>query len=218
MAIALFVIFGVSLAAVMGWTMVFGPAWFWSLKQWVRIGLMASLALLGGLAAWRAAVEAERVEPVWLEAPGVVPWAHTPIRVRLAADLDTYAEAVHAAVRMWNEQAGCQLFREEPPEELDYDVRVVFLKDEPCGGVASDPGKDVAASTYFCAGGGVDISVEHLDEMQVAYVVFAHELGHVLGLAHDPSGLMAPMASTAELVLPSDKDRLAVRARYCIRP
>ena len=216
MATALFAVFGVALVAICAWTIFRGPAWFWALKSWVRIVLMASLGLIGSLGVWRAAVEAERVEPVWLEAPGVVPWRSLPIRVRMAADLDTYAVAASTAMRMWNEQVGCQLFKEVPPESMSYEVRILFLEGQPCEGVTPVPDHKVAASVYFCQMGGVDISVERLDEMQAAYAVFAHELGHVLGLAHDPSGLMAPRTEAMTLVLPSDKDIAAVRERYCL--
>lgn len=219
MAAALFLVFGIALVAICGWTIIRGPGWFWALKQWVRIAMMLSLGLVGGLGAWRAAVDAEAVEPVWLGAgtTGAVPWPVLPVRVRMAADLDTYLPAVQQAMRMWNESAGCRLFVEEPPESVTYDVRILFLQGAPCDAGPAGPivDKAVAASTYFCGSGGVDISVERLDEMQAAYVVFAHELGHAIGLAHDPIGLMAPKAEAMTLVFPSEKDTRAIRARYC---
>lgn len=207
MAAALFIAFGLGLFAIALYAFAYGPP----KSQWVRVAIMTALGVVGALGTWRAAVDADRVEPVWLDiGTGIKPLA-APIRVLLAPDLDTYTPVVRAAMRMWNDQAGCKVFVEA---DAAYDARFVFIKDDPCPGTTVAD-KETLARVHFCDDGTADIDVERLDEIQLAYEIVAHELGHVLGLAHDPVGLMAPGARPLTLVYPSEKDTLAVRARYC---
>ncbi len=44
-----------------------------------------------------------------------------------------------------------------------------------------------------------------------------HELGHVLGLAHTPVGIMRPKIGCDDRMLPSDAQADALRRRYGVR-
>lgn len=196
-----------------------GGAWFLGLNGFGKallVTLTVVLAVVGVLI--RVKVDAQR-EPVF--AVNARTWAQTPLVVRATAEIDMFSRQLDHAIAMWNGELGCPVFVRVQPAAVEVphpDVRVIFLTEAPCGVDAAFSDLQAAAATYYCPGNTADIEVGHLDDVRVAYRLFAHELGHVLGLAHDPAGLMAATITTASLeeqVVPTPKDRKALAARYC---
>jgi hypothetical protein len=188
--------------------------WFRQLKGWVRWGMFGVLGavLVTGVV---LGVQLDREdEPVW--ADGARTWPRVPLLVRSTDEIQAYRLQLDHAMALWNLEVGCPLFAaagEDTP-----DVRVIYLRQAPCNNTAVALEKGAAAGTYYCGDGTADIELRALDDIRVAYVIFAHEFGHVLGLAHDPWGLMSESVTQADLdrARPTPKDVQALRERYCL--
>lgn len=195
-------------------TLVKGTNWFWGLKVPVRVGLMTGMVAFLGLAVWRQVKKDELTEPVFVDNARI--WSVLPLRVLFASELSVYDGTVRGAMSLWNHEVGCPLFVETVGRSAgEYDVRFVFTKDAACDSQDAQQDPAVSAGTWYCPNGTADIDVQRLDDVVVAYQIIAHELGHVLGLAHDRSGLMDASVSLMNPVLPNPKDVAALRARYC---
>lgn len=137
-----------------------------------------------------------------------------PVLVRVDQRLEDYTRAARDAMSIWNREGGCELLRDAGQEVPD--VVVTWLEGEACGGRFLVVAEHTAASTFFCIGRPVEVRAQRLSDMASATITFAHEFGHVLHLAHDERGLMAPeLAETRPIVIPSLADRRALKARYC---
>lgn len=187
---------------------------WWALQQWQRIVLACLLVFSAIAGVGIRAHQDDLAEPVFDDTfPAVT--RNTPFRVQLAPELVEYAPAIRTTLKAWNDAVGCPVFV-EAPEGQEYDVRYVF------GGTVCDSGQiyqlpdpDAMAGVAFCGDGSVDIEVQRVDELWAAGRAFMHEEGHVLRLAHDPTGIMARHVDPNALLVPSDKDAKALYARYC---
>jgi len=185
-------------------------------RQWFRVASMLVLVALCIHAIYQVANRDELQEPVW--ADNARTWSNAPLDVwwnyRAFSD---YNEAIETSIRMWNREVGCEVLHPVPAAGLDVGAQVLILSGSraPCGHDEATQvlGKDDNMGTWLCAS-TAEIYVQKVDWEWSAYKAFAHEFGHVLGLAHDPSGLMA-YPTTTDLVLPNRKDAKALRARYC---
>lgn len=179
----------------------------------------ASLVATGTVAIYGAAARAEMREltfdvahdRTWGVLPIGVTWSHE--------DLNGYDIALVGAMTLWNDSVGCQLFAQASPDTADVKVR--SFNGEPCGHQQSTTSiaetKAMPGVTWPCPNGTDEVQVNRLDELDNAYRVFAHELGHVLRLSHDEpgAGIMAPSIQPMNVVAPNRKDVAALRARYC---
>jgi predicted Zn-dependent protease len=117
------------------------------------------------------------------------------------------------AVSLWNKQAGCTLFqisKESPIIKVKQGTIEVGTETEDWGAGAfvnkeTTRGKIIV---YVPLMVGTDLQVLH------------HELGHILGLAHDTSHTMKPIikeeiGGRQAMVRAQDKDIEALNARYC---
>jgi hypothetical protein len=151
-----------------------------------------------------------RDEPVWLD--GVTARTDT-LTVGWDDDLDrTQGEAIMQAIRETNREVGCAVLS---PSGTTGVVTILTAGGRPpCGGfVLRHPGRP---TTAFCSNGDIDIVVGGPGELQETYLIHRHELGHALGLAHDPAGLMAEHFEVTEpLHSLSPKDRKALQSRFC---
>lgn len=160
-------------------------------------------------------------EPVWLEGDQAVQWERErlPLKVWLDPELaESYTNSLKEATGGINTQAGCALLAVTEGKD-EADVQIIF---EPC------EDKTHAGCAYYSPvlKRGF-IKTGHPGDIRQAYILFEHELGHVLGLAHD--GYVAAESRAETVSVMSDnapelagrmvrlttKDASALRERYC---
>ncbi len=217
--IALFWFFAAVLGSVIA-VLIHGTGWFWGMRLWLRLTIVASVVCAGILAVYGAADRAERREPTFDVAHDRV-WPTVPLGVSWnPSDLGEYNMAIVGAMKLWNDSVGCPLFAQAAFQQ-QANVRIVSYDSEPCGMRGTQPAGvedgTTPGVTWPCPDGTDEIQVNRLDDIQKAYRVIAHELGHTLRLAHDEpgGGIMAPAILDMNIVEPNRKDVLALRARYC---
>lgn len=190
----------------------------------LRLGVIGAVWLGALFVASYAGCE-KRVEPTF-EADAHI-WDHVPLRVHLDAELaDSYDDSLREAVIAWKRAAGCPLF-EITTDAATADVKIIN------GNPTDDRGDckakcsttEHAACACLRVGAMVTAEVYYLapNTIDVAYVTFAHELGHVLGFADDPgvrTSMMRPdvikgVSESSTFLRISDSDRKAARKRYC---
>lgn len=138
------------------------------------------------------------------------PWVNT-------ITVSGYGAATETAVRLWNQQVGCPLF---VFVRGPADVTVREADGEPCGKIWGMPAtaRDTAAQYYQCSVTRADILVSHPGDIWQQTWIVHHELGHVLGLAHDRTGLMGrTVPDDGPTIRARWADAMAVRDRYCGR-
>ena len=143
-------------------------------------------------------------------------WPHKTIRFAQEPSIAGLAPSTvfrlwRAAIQSWADVCGITPIVGDPSpnvwatgQPIDGPGRVLAWSMLPCGMLASDS----CEQRYD--------SREPWDQYGEAYLqeVFAHEIGHALGLDHDQAGtLMAPYA-TGKVVVPQERDKAQVRARY----
>jgi len=143
-------------------------------------------------------------------------WDRTVFPLTYFIDFDKdhkdYLESVEAGVKLWNREIGRDLFvRTEKREEAKLIVQ--------WGSVEGNTG---GYTKHFGTGHPERAEVTLVDatDVHAVYRFAAHELGHVLGLAHDeaPRSIMYPtqpgMTTDMTLVLPSDFDKKLLKELY----
>jgi hypothetical protein len=122
-------------------------------------------------------------------APAELVWDHVPLTVSIVPELSDYSASLDEAILFWNRDLGFALFRRATPTE-NVDVSVI-------SGSASDPG--LAATSHHRVGALFAlVEIRKPGDVVEMQYVLAHELGHVVDLAHDP-GQSSIMHSTIEL-------------------
>lgn len=147
-------------------------------------------------------------QAVWNEEKPVH-WSQDKIPLQVGGE---YNAALREAVFLWNRQAKCTLF------EMHKEPIVVVKQGSIEVGAESE---DWAAGAFVdkdATRGEVIVYVPLMvgTDLQVLH----HELGHILGLAHDRSHTMLPLkeetiSGRQQFVSAQDKDIAALRARYC---
>jgi hypothetical protein len=182
------------------------------MNVWVRKGLAALIGIAGivgiGVAYNKCVVPQQAV---W-DTEKDVHWDRSMIPLKVNGE---YKEALVEAVKLWNDQADCDLF------VIHESPTIVVVQGTIEVGQESE---DWAAHADVVKVGGKPtrgIITVHVPLMVgTDLVVLHHELGHELGLAHDRSRTMKPIAEEEvggrqEMVLAQDKDIDALNERYC---
>jgi len=142
-------------------------------------------------------------------------WAKRSITIYWAMpkDFDVYLDSHKEAMKWWNKQLGWKQFV-SVSDDANPDVRIIH-------GSVSGKG---AMSTSHTRSNGVmraTITVKQPGNIRQWMLEEQHELGHVLGLAHDRRGIMSPSLDETEdqmkVWLLHDKDRDAIRDLYAAK-
>jgi hypothetical protein len=172
--------------------------------------ILLSVAIVALVVALLATSGCERVvEPTFEDDPVTWDPSRFPLSVTYEADFD--ADDVHAGADFWNRGA-CTLF--EVSGAGDH------------GDVVIEVGEDVAQDSYggwgirSCPAGMCGIVYVRQSSFETGpAIIVAHELGHLLGLAHDTTqnrSIMHPQAaSQIGYINVTDKDRAALGERNC---
>lgn len=135
--------------------------------------------------------------------PTPIPWAKKlPIEVYIADDYP-HPDIVRSVLVMWNRWLGQDVF--VPAESVDSaDVLIV---------ARSGTGNLAGLMQHVLENGRPLCLVSLFDEFEHDQEVIAHELGHVLGLDHDPDNKRSLMYPEASFERPSvtDADIVALR-------
>lgn len=140
-----------------------------------------------------------------------------PLTYYIVPDIEhrAYTESIHASANLWNKEI-CPLFR-EVKNKNDAVVLVswesIDTDNTHCGGSTSHEGRTGPERA--------SVVLKEPSDIHAVYRYSAHELGHVLGLDHDPApnSVMYPiqpgMTEELSFVLPSDHDKKLLKERLC---
>lgn len=143
--------------------------------------------------------------PEACENPETIEWDHSPVVVTSEPDL---SGLVVASVDAWNEQLGFELFRWD---RLNPDADVIVTRGGPHAlyrGLAQHSKN---------ADGSLHCSILIFDDAVYSMDTMIHELGHAVGLEHDPKNRRSVMyPSSAGRYLPDIEpaDLRVLRRRY----
>lgn len=184
---------------------------------------MKNLALAALLVATLGGCEGQQVN--WNTDPA---WTAVPITFEWSALDSTFDSSFSSALDAWNHAAGCTVAA-KAADPATANVSMLAYDGVICGDAGlSDldtvPGANAGAGR--CSPASAEIRFKVLSDLLSAFVETEHEIGHLLGLAHDTSELMNPSprlydpaafsgSAPVRLILPSDADGDAVGARYC---
>jgi len=142
------------------------------------------------------------------------PWKWASLPVKVAIDLEDLApgqefdaiDSLNNAVRTWNEWLGHEFFKVVKGDDPDLDVIVSV-------GAESDYAGLAMLGAYS---GGQQGMVFIFAGYETDTAVYAHELGHILGLAHDRGTKFSVMWPTAGEQIPrlTPLDRAALLWLY----
>lgn len=143
-----------------------------------------------------------------------IKWARLPITVGAPLAPPDDARALVDEIQIWNDALGIEAFRlvDGPP-----DLVVSFGQAPEVGTIETK--RRAATAHWFAAGSGLvasaRIRVFNVSGPHDMRIALAHELGHVLGLAHDDyvGSVMHPEAVYGTSML-SGHDRRLVRSTY----
>lgn len=160
----------------------------------------------------------EQVDSTACSDPVELIWPGMPLKVVVDPELNSYNASFDEAFAFWERGVGGVLFVRVLPGDT-ADVAFVL-------GSASDPG--LAATAHHIVNSKLTAIIEIRKPGDVTEMVYvaAHELGHVLDLAHDPNntsimnstienaGLLDSPDQSFPNLWVTDDDKNALRSRY----
>jgi hypothetical protein len=159
-------------------------------RKTLRVGILVAVvsALVAG--ALLLARRDAGIEPVWLDDAYLWPTQKMPLRVSLDAELQAdYQTSFSNAISRMNGDVGCAVFAAASPGEY-ANVRVLSS--------GTEGPTEVANAWINRANGIAEIRYGQPGELTAFYLGMYHELGHILGLAHDGSAAVPDYASGAQ--------------------
>lgn len=144
----------------------------------------------------------------------VWPKDQMPLRYYSYNLTDVMHQSLEAAVNMWNSEIKTLLFVKainKSDANLIITTGVVEAKDQ--GAWTAHFGRDNKLTH-------AQVTITDIDYPNRMYKIIAHELGHVLGLAHDEARTslmypsMGPTTYQLEVVVPSDYDKKILKEAY----
>jgi len=155
------------------------------------------------------------------------PWAAVPVSVQWSTIDPVFDRSIGDALKAWNHAAGCTVL-EQAGDWASAHVAMSAYDGTACGSTAVfDAERDATAGTWRCSPVYAEVKFRQTSDIRSVFVIAEHEMGHVLGLAHDRSALMqaAPElyqpqnigGALGVMPLPSDRDGAAIGERYCRR-
>ncbi len=164
--------------------------------------------------------------PVWVE--NARTWDHMPLTVDWSGLKNSaFDSSFKDAMKVWNRAVGRDLLvRAQPGQHAD--VVVMYYEGAPCGNNSAHPlDAKAEAATFYCPDGTAEVQFRYTSDVVTTYLAAVHEFGHVLGLAHNKRGIMAPVVYTndpaalnggglqmAPLIFPWSKHVKALKERY----
>jgi len=157
------------------------------------------------------------------------PWAAVPVSVQWSTIDPTFDRSIGDALKAWNHAAGCTVL-EQAGDWASASVAISTYDGTICGGAwesVLDTVRDATAGAKRCSPVYAEVKFRQMSDIRSVFVIAEHELGHVLGLAHDRSALMNASPELYQpqniggalgvMPLPSDRDGAAIGERYCRR-
>lgn len=163
---------------------------------------------------WRNDVTAV-YDPSECETPLALTWDRSRMPLIVGADDDS---ALDSAIDLVNSQVGCEVLRHENVASFDADVIVdldaamLVGRDHPGGATTHSRDSEFVMRAH--------IDVMAAGDAQTKMRVLVHELGHVLGLAHDDfrSSIMYPtqtQTSDLQFTMFTEHDQDLLNSLYC---
>jgi hypothetical protein len=160
----------------------------------------------------------DQVDSTACSSPVELIWPGMPLKVVVDPELDSYHASFDEAFAFWERGVGGVLFVRALPGDT-ADVAIVL-------GSANDPGLAATAHHVVMSRLTAIIEIRKPGDVTEMVYVAAHELGHVVDLAHDPNntsimnstiedeGLLDDPGQSFQNLWVTDNDRNALRSRY----
>lgn len=210
-------------------------SWFLHLPYPLRIAIGLTVALAMFLGIWHLNSKRQELEPVWATGEGELRHELSKLPLTVYVDPEfgkAHGESVAQAIRDMN-AIGCTLMVEaSDPSGAD-----MVIRNEGCDKNAATVPNHPGCAWLDPKTGQVIVQVGQPGDVTTSYLIFFHELTHAFGLAHDGVYKVPERAQDSLMFVPitannafehayrlgsgfhlprlSDKDKAAMKARYC---
>jgi hypothetical protein len=210
--------------------------WFLNLPQWGRLSIALPLALMMFLGIWHFNKKRQALEATWAAGDAEIVWEVKDLPRTVYIDEsfgDAHIESAEQAIEDWNDSTCKMMVRTD-----DLAIADIHIRHEPCDKDADKKPNHPGCAWVNPRTGQIVIQVGQPGDVTTSYLIFFHELTHGWGLAHDGVYEVPEEAADSLLFVPitannahehgyrlshgkhlpslSDKDKGAVKGRYCV--